>query len=204
MNNLSPFVSEKRSQFYKNYAKDHHQDSLDVYMENVLISKRFYPLMHFIEIFLRNKVSKHLNVVWPNWTDLDSGFVKNILDQKEVKKLSQAHFSLDKKNKEKDVNDIISELSFGFWTSLLHKSYIQSIWGNSMKKIFSNTDYVHVSRAYKDFGKIRNFRNRIFHYEQILTYEPQAMREMIVRYLKYIINPKTKVFKRVEQACVFK
>jgi hypothetical protein len=69
---------------------------------------------------------------------------------------------------------IISELNFGFWTKLLEENrYKTSMWRQIFQLVFPNyphsgvvdNDVVQVSNK---INTIRQFRNRIFHYEPII------------------------------------
>lgn len=76
-------------------------------------------------------------------------------------------------------DDIISGLTFGFWTNLLSKSYEdasqEQLWPNLINEIFPNLPDIITcktkaeQREYveKRIKYIRDFRNRIFHHEPI-------------------------------------
>ena len=71
---------------------------------------------------------------------------------------------------------IISELNFGFWTEILSSNHTQytDMWRKIFKDVFPNlttkesVDQTKMVVAQK-INNIRNFRNRIFHYEPIFN-----------------------------------
>lgn len=95
--------------------------------------------------------------------------------------------------KELNQNQVISELSFGFWTALFRNSYIKTMRTNIIKKIFPNLptkDQKLITREYmnKKLNHIRKFRNRVFHYENILKEEFKNIEDDIYEILSYFDN----------------
>lgn len=199
MQQLQKLISEKRAQFYIEQSKENDLIPFETYMENIRISQGFYGELHFIEIILRNKISKHLNKKWPDWIHPTSDFANKILSKGLRKKIKATHEILQEQEKEINVDSVISALSFGFWTSLCDKRYAQTIWGDhlSVKHVFPNTKQINFGQISIDLNRIRSFRNRVFHYEQILTYDHEKIRGIIHEYLKYMINPKTGILEKI-------
>jgi hypothetical protein len=76
---------------------------------------------------------------------------------------------LQKRNKNVTIDQLIAELKFGFWTSLLDNRYEQILWPKIIRSVFphmpaSLRTRKNISRR---FNKIRRLRNRIFHYKPI-------------------------------------
>jgi len=200
MKQLQKLISEKRAQFYIELSEEKDLIPFDIYMENIKISQGFYGELHFLEIILRNKISKHLDKNWSDWIHPTSGFANNILSTGLRKKIEIAHKILQKQQKEINVDSIVSALTFGFWTSLFDKRYTKPIWKNvGVKHVFPNTKKIDFGQISIDLNRIRSFRNRVFHYEQILTYDHEKIRGIIHEYLKYMINPKTGILEKIIQ-----
>jgi hypothetical protein len=86
-----------------------------------------------------------------------------------MKKITEAKKKISRAKKELTADRIISELSFGFWTSLFSKPYDQKIWNKHTKQMFPNMLRKDRNRRVlsSKINTIRYFRNRIFHFEQI-------------------------------------
>lgn len=69
--------------------------------------------------------------------------------------------------------DILSNLSFGFWTTLLSKKYEDVtnkhlLWPNLLRNVFPNAPYGYTRKDIEsDFNLIREFRNRFAHHEPV-------------------------------------
>lgn len=139
--------SEKRLSSY---------NSFNEYLLNIKISQLYYPKLHFIEICLRNKIDLLL------LKNLGQDWIKNnrhILppDQQLKMKLEYDH------------NKLVADLTFGAWINILVKHY----------KLFNDKDLTYLFRLSKrqvnrqysqlchELKMIKNFRNRVFHYEKV-------------------------------------
>ncbi|HAG53260.1 MAG TPA: hypothetical protein DCL21_05695 [Alphaproteobacteria bacterium] len=172
------------------------------YLLNVEISKHFFVWLHFFEITLRNRISTHLNKHWPDWYMPESYFCNEILTKKHKSKIKYAHtkFLENDKNDGKTitVNNVISDLSFGFWTAMFNEKYHKKIWMHTKhKKVFYNTKMtklhdisMNLSMISDDLNSIREIRNRIMHCEQIISHAPELQMKNIIRYLSSIIPNK--------------
>lgn len=99
---------------------------------------------------------------------------------------------------------IISELNFGFWTTLLEENHYKIlIWRKIFRDVFPSYPLTGsiddaVDLVSQKVNKIRSFRNRIFHYEPIINRNDlEQIRECILEVLNWI-NPQmyqlTKLF----------
>ncbi len=183
------FSNKRIESFEERYEKP-----VKFYLKNITVSSSYYEFLHIFEIILRNKVAKHLRKNYPDWFLFESVFMNTILKKEQKDQLNTCLKRLKTYENQKDENRIISELSLGFWTSLFNKSYDQTIW---KKKEFKSI-FPHFSKGLgtlsKELDQIRRIRNRIMHYEQILTYEPEKNYELIYQYLCNMI-PKHFVFR---------
>ncbi len=171
---------------------------LDTYLQSLLKNKELYAPLHILEIILRNKIHHSIAEILksPIWltncskqTQLEIKekfcFVseKTIHEfHKQVTLASQISEQTAKsQNRSVIEGDLIANLSFGFWTSLLSHAYA-NIFSN--KKIFLLVFENH------DFGKfwtdsyfkqekymrfkidyIRKCRNRLFHHDRIQNHD---------------------------------
>lgn len=121
-----------------------------------------------MEVSLRNVIDFYFTERYgESWTDL-----LDIFKYKEISKIEEAKNFLKLKQEECTKDKIVAELNFGFWTSLFSKTYEEQMRKNNLIKIFNNLQKnKQINRAYlsRKLNNIRNFRNRIFHYEKIIN-----------------------------------
>lgn len=132
------------------------------------ISEAFYPLMSIIEIGLRNNINillskKFSSKYWYKTNDFNLiaiGFLSNTANDT-IK-------SLLKSKKQPTSGRVISELNFGYSTSLFDKRYEKELWKN-LRLAFPNCPKNIRKRKTisTKLNSIRKFRNRIFHHEPI-------------------------------------
>lgn len=161
-------ISPERLEPYLNRNNHDISKALDHYKSNILISESFYPLLSILEIGLRNAIAFQLtkkfeDKEWYNHKD----FIK-IATRFQIDKLSQARTSILSEKKEVTPGRIISELSFGFWTSLFDAKFEMTLWKN-LRLTFPNCPKNIRKRKTisSKFNGIRKLRNRIFHHEAI-------------------------------------
>lgn len=100
------------------------------------------------------------------------------------------------KQQERDVieGDLISNLSFGFWTSILSKSFSNilhnkglylNIFPNFCFKKLGTSDYLDEEKYFREIlDKIRQERNRVFHHE--IVKEPMNTEENLWNIINYM------------------
>ncbi len=176
------FISKKRM---SNYSDDVE------YVENVKFSQFCYPLLHYFEITLRNKIncfySKKYGTSWlinpPPILMHDSSIISRINE-------------IDKYNTSGNHDDIIANLTLGFWVGLfnpkyllstqLHKEQVNSVFGISTKNIHKG----YLIKLHNELNTIRNFRNRIFHYEKVFNNPKYLHAPKLLEYMLYRMDSK--------------
>lgn len=139
--------SEKRLSSYS---------SFDEYLTNIKVSQQFYPKLHLIEVCLRNKLDKLLSKnVGSNW----------LITYKYIIPIDQQS-KVDAKN---DHGKNLSNLTFGAWINILSKHY--KLFSDKDLSYLFNLSKKQINRQYSqlchELRMIKNFRNRIFHYEKV-------------------------------------
>jgi len=150
----------------------HHQADLDKamlhYKSNILISESFYPLLSVLEIGLRNSIDYQLTKRFNDrhWYE-NMEFIR-IATRFQIDRISDAKSNILSEKKEITPGRIISELSFGFWTSLFDVRFEMTLW-KSLRLTFPNCPkQIRQRKAMSSkFNSIRKLRNRIFHHEAI-------------------------------------
>jgi len=179
LNALSP-IRLGNYKTYFNTVDDY--DLYGCYQWNGELSRSFLPIIHLLEITLRNayhrELSRHHSVIVQNnrvdsfeWynhvklTNHSAGSIRN---------------TLRSRNKP---DDVISKQTFGFWTNILSESVTP--WGTVLKNIFPNVTRNWAHRSNRDWLEARklvinDLRNRIAHWEPIWKL-PDLMEERILR-----------------------
>ncbi len=157
---IQNFISNKR---FKSY------DDIQEYNKNLVVSKQSYIPLSILEISLRNSIDTLLtNKIGEDW-HVDESF----LTKDSMYKVKQAIDLLSRRREGISKHKVIAELSFGFWVNLFKKPYEKKLRINDLKKIFPNlpprdVKLVNREKIYKELNHIRNFRNRVFHYEKVV------------------------------------
>ena len=157
---IKRFISDKRFESYRD---------IEEYQENLIVSKQSYIPLSILEVSLRNSIDMLLShKVGENW-HMDESF----LTRDGIFKVKQAVELLERRRENISKHKIIAELSFGFWVNLFKKPYDKKLRINDLKKIFPNLPprnikLINREKVYKELNHIRNFRNRIFHYEKVV------------------------------------
>ncbi len=148
---------------------------LKLYKLNIKVSQALYPILCILEIHLRNAIYNMLQTIYgENWL-MDEIKEQHILLNNEYEELSKAYSKLKKryKNKTITIGKIIAELNFGFWTGICSKKYNPHIWSKkgAFRGVFINypkNKQEQIHEISMNLTRIRNLRNRVFHYEPIL------------------------------------
>ncbi len=101
--------------------------AIEHYKANIEISETFYPLLAILEVGLRNQMDYQLTrkfntEAWYN----ENSFIK-IVSRFQIDRITDARNSILREKKEVTPGRIISELSFGFWTSLLDSRFEKTL-----------------------------------------------------------------------------
>ena len=205
--------------------------STQEYIDNIRVSMDMYPLLHVFEVALRNRIAKFIG------NKFGKSFVKNFLLGNSTLKLTRAQenkiyetYNRITNNKIKrgandkypyiaaceeyilDENDLISNISLGFWIICLKESFInnnglakicvlQEIFGINHNIINSKKRTEKYDEEFKKVETamelIHNARNRIYHYESILnhkSYHHKKLRETLIKYISRLEYKKNDLF----------
>ena len=158
---IKKYISSERFRSY---------DGIDEYLENLVFSKKAYIPLSILEISLKNSINDLLtDKLGENWLE-----DKNFLTNDNLKKIDEARNILFKRGEHISKSKIIAELSFGFWVNLFKKPYEKKLRTKDIQKIFTNLPpkkekIINREVIYKELNHIRNFRNRVFHYEKVIN-----------------------------------
>lgn len=178
---LENLLSFRRIEPYKTKSSNW----LEAYAVELSQAKDFYTHLHFLEIFLRNKINNEFKKIFGEWLFVRNSRLK--LNFREQEKINDVLILLQQAKKEIDQDNVISNLSFGFWTNLFHKSYNYQIWQQNkmIERVFPylSSSERNLKTIQQEMEMIRKFRNRIFHFENLREYDLQKTRSIIDKFI---------------------
>lgn len=155
------------------------------YCWNIQVSECFFTPLQSLEVALRNSIQNNANKHFQNPMWFEN---PKILKERERENIKKAKESLRKQKKHIDPGRIVAELNLGFWTSLFYSSYENTLWRPLIKKTFPGMHPTIRKRKTlsKRLNGIRQFRNRIFHYEPIWYYNLEKRHTEIIETIGWI------------------
>lgn len=177
-------LSIERFEPYLNLAANNRSAAFRLYEFNIKLSESFYPSLHNLEISLRNNfhfaIAKTYGEKWFLNDDLILGTNKK--ESVNAAKVAE----IITKSKSTDANLIVSNLSFGFWVSLLYPNYELGLWRNSLRKVFSQNKKITRKEIHQKLEKIKQIRNRAAHHEFILKHDLGTRHQIIYEILNLL------------------
>jgi hypothetical protein len=182
LDRIEILLSPKKITLYKEKYSDAWLDAYKLELEQ---AKEVFIYLHFLEVFLRNKIATELSKDFGDWLFDPRCHLK--LNFREQEKVGKVLVELNKTSKELNSDNVVSSLNFGFWTNLFHKSYNYSIWQQNkmIERVFPYLkDYErNLSQIQKEMEAIRKFRNRIFHFESMQSWNFAEMKKLINKFI---------------------
>jgi hypothetical protein len=177
--------SEARMKPYLNATSNNYSDAIRIYEINTKLCEAMYPSLHTLEISLRNKINSVLSVKYDNdW--FTNGNIQ--LEQYERDTINSALIKCNN-----NLNNLVPELNFGFWKSLINKGFYQNtIWNPCSKQIFkyAQKSELNIIDIRLKIRKILKLRNRTFHHEPIWNYLNIDIVHRDIHFFINLVNPK--------------
>lgn len=162
---------------------------IEEYIENIILCQRSYPLLNMFEIVLRNRINeffiKNFGTSWLKKI-LHNSFAFQVGREIE-NKVKKAEVMLIREKKSITHDGLLSNLTLGFWVSLLSAQPDQFFMNMMRHDKKAKTKYNHefirtvfvvnaeeagklntVKTIQTELEKIKQFRNRVFHYERVV------------------------------------
>ncbi|MBW8482396.1 hypothetical protein K1Y72_08485 [Actinomadura sp. PM05-2] len=156
-----------------------------LYLWNVEISGAFYPLLHLLEISSRNALNERLCARYTRrdwWTVAPLSEEGHRLVGAAVGKARRKITREGRRSHTAD--DVVAELSFGFWVSLLSTRSDRAFWVPSLHRAFPGYSGRRAP-LHSDFMRMLVLRNRVMHHEPIhhrnLTRDHGVLHELLGR-----------------------
>jgi hypothetical protein len=163
----------------ESYRPSHGSD-LDMvvnYFWNIDLAEALVPSLHALEVALRNAIHTSMTIAHDN-NDLWF-FIPGLLEPNQLKDLGTAYGRVYKKPQPIS-GRLVAALMFGFWSTLLNSPYEQRLWSpNNFASLYAT--FPHTASVsgrlltrkeiQERFQMINEFRNRVFHYERIYSWD---------------------------------
>jgi hypothetical protein len=144
---------------------------LEKYHVNIVLSEAMIPSLHYFEICFRNNMDRVIKKYYSeNWLKkIPQNLIISGEDEHKINKI----ISKIKKEfrREPSHDDIVAQMTFGFWCSFFHRKYDPLIWHrkDALKIIFPHISRVQRTRSALEsrIFIIKEVRNRIAHHEPV-------------------------------------
>lgn len=157
------------------------------YVWNVLLCEAFYPSLQKLEVALRNAVHNALAAsLSPVWYT-----APGILNSEGARAVNEVVGKLKRNKKPDSPENIVADLSFGFWTSLFNVEYEKTLYVPHLSNIFRRARGPLRKRKTlsKRLNDIRLLRNRVFHHEPIWNRPRLLEAHNLVQETLFWLNP---------------
>lgn len=176
-------LSEERFTPYLKQADNDAEYAFRLYLYNARLAKAFLFPLHILEVTIRNRMSSvfvtDYGLNWPH----EQSF-RSALSQESLKSLDKGISRSKSKN---NTSDIVSELTFDFWSNLFRDEYDRSLWQKNMDNLLPNSHYSR-SKFQNVVRDINRLRNRIAHYEPIHKEDVSSLHTQILNTIKAASN----------------
>jgi len=163
IDNIKAGLSIDRFSTYLKLTNGDEAGAIRRYERNTALSEAMYGVLQGFEIVLRNAIHDTMTreIGKPDWYD------RLALEQPELDSIVKAKEKIARKGKQVTVPRIVSELTFGFWSSLTGRNYDSHLWIPHLHKAFPHRKLGRRT-AFNRLDAIRFLRNQVAHHECIL------------------------------------
>ena len=158
---LQPYIDDQNGNLSR---------ALELYRWNIDISSALYGDLGVLEVLLRNALNKRLIAKFQSENQVEPWWEKLHLPDASYNSIKEATLRAQKS----DVplvgqNDVVSNLTFGFWVGLFTRRYQSLVWPQ-VKSIFSgesDSDTFTRGAIHNSLENMNFLKNRIAHHEAI-------------------------------------
>ncbi|MEU8192862.1 hypothetical protein AB0C10_03655 [Microbispora amethystogenes] len=155
-----------------------------LYYWNLEVAAAFYGPLHFLEICLRNAFHHALTTRFgrPDWWEAAPLTPHG---GRQVRKAADQAVANLGRRRPVTPDDVVTELTFGFWVSLISRRYDRHLWVPALHTAFR--DCPETRRDLHDgLVSLVLFRNRVMHHEPVHTRDLAADHAKLCRMLGYL------------------
>ncbi|MEA9975991.1 MULTISPECIES: hypothetical protein [unclassified Pseudomonas] len=185
---LEAKLSTPRMSRYLQGNKNKQARAAEAYVHNMKIAESLVSVFHVFEVALRNGIQKEMALEY----DRDDWYEewKNSRDtglQRLYNKVAEAKNELNNRRISITPDNIVAELSFGFWTSLFNRATIICLSKPLMRVFYSCPKSMRQPDTIRTrLNKGRDLRNRCFHHEPLLWQPLFELHRDISEVIKWI------------------
>lgn len=183
---LRPVISDERMGTYLTAAGFDADRALRLYIWNALVGEAFHLPVQSVEVALRNRMNLHLIELYGDKWWQEDAFLR-IAGRERASDIETALRRIRNRGAALETGQIVATLSFGFWSSLLHKRYNPALWGGRLHAAFpslpANQTRATLAQRVK---RVADFRNRVWHHEPILKRDLLAEYSAVMELLTWI------------------
>jgi hypothetical protein len=202
LTDLEPTISVARLQRYQSATGDDRETIVN-YLWNMALAESLYCSLSTVEISLRNTIHNTLTAHFgiPTWYDR-----RGLLEPYQANEVANIKKRIASHGNPVTPDRVVSELNFGFWVTILSRTYDARFWQASrqatMRQAFPRVPKRDRQRVtiHAQFNAVRELRNRVFHHEPLFDDPLLRQRHGDVYRAIHWINPKmvdhTKPFDR--------
>lgn len=194
INALEIGLSPERFLGYVNAAKGDRLSAVKLYERNTDLSEALYGVVQGFEVVFRNALNSPLaENIGPEWYRCVE------LGPHQAEAVQEAERKLTKSGKRITPARMVSQLTFGFWTSLIGPSYEKTLWVPYLHRSFPNavqkiplstaelkTVKIPRRKIAERVDRIKTLRNRIAHHEAILHLATEKMYYQILEAIGWV------------------
>ncbi len=181
------YITEERLKPYLAVTDNDFDLSIELYLLYMRINESLYFPLQNIELIIRNSFYKIIaNKYGKDWIFEKKYLLYGLSGKKDL--LEKQLDLLYHKNKSiKNINDVISNVQFGFWLVFLDDDFEVTIWRPCLRKLFVKYDNKVLRSNIRDRLKfIKSIRNRVFHHETLLRYNLMDSYKEIIYFISLI------------------
>jgi hypothetical protein len=180
--NLQKSLSAKRFGGYNTHGSQ--LDAFAKYLWNAHLCEALYPCFQLLEVAFRNKVHSQIGLAINDATWLLNQH--GVIYQEEQESIGAAKNSLVVARTQITEDYLVSEMKFGFWTSLLNAKY-ERLWHRIISGVFPNMPKTSRTRADVSIimNGVRRLRNAALHHHSIWHWGDLKERHDQMRSLVY-------------------
>ncbi|SCF36144.1 hypothetical protein GA0074695_6079 [Micromonospora viridifaciens] len=176
------FFSDPRLEPYLQAAKRNALLAESLYWWNIKVSQAFYLPLGRLEVAVRNALHDQLQARYQR-TDW---WVAAPLRESSIRLIQQARDKCQRRGSGlPSTDDIVAQLSFGFWVALISTGYDRGLWVPTLHKAFPRYSGRR-AELHRNLDTMRLLRNRIGHQEPIHHRDLATDHSKIYRLLNYL------------------
>jgi hypothetical protein len=153
-------ISRDRLGKYLDATGDDLDAAIGLYERNTRLSEALYTTLQGLEICLRNTIDNQMS------SEFGDDWLTNGNPPLQPNSASAIRETINQLNNPSH-SDIIAELKFSFWVSLLARRYDNDLWRPALHKGFRAKGGKRSSQVHGRMNALRRFRNRVAHHEPI-------------------------------------